>query len=296
MSALQNNIPAPTAGAQESWVLEWSGRQNNFHVQRLKHALQSNLAMFAKDGRNDYLTLAIGTHDEVSAMADELRPVQFKRDEAQRSREAEVAEERQFASHFLEWSSSTNTLHIEEISDPIKNARKAFIENRPSDGRTIAIGSLEKCREIAHDLKPVLVARESALRGPKPEPLALDDMLSSLALVYPTLPAMSLSDWDPKNYGNKIGVLTGASAGGEMHDGMPIFHLTADGEGPYDGVVHNDFIAWLHERGWYCERYDGETFFLLPDDGTEDKAVEAVWAASVLDKATRWTEADGLPF
>lgn len=65
------------------------------------------------------------------------------------------------------------------------------------------------------------------------------------------------------DYKDWLGVWTGGP--GDMPDGLPIFnsliHTTDEG---YGGGVHDGFRAWLEQRGWYIENYDGQTMFIIP--------------------------------
>ena len=59
----------------ETYVLEWSHSSNGFHVHPLARALESGRAAFRENRRSDYVPIAAGTLDAVTALADELRPV-----------------------------------------------------------------------------------------------------------------------------------------------------------------------------------------------------------------------------
>ncbi len=58
---------------QPLWALEWSQRQNTFHVQPLHDALSANRSAYTGNAKGDYRILHIGYRDEVDAMADACR-------------------------------------------------------------------------------------------------------------------------------------------------------------------------------------------------------------------------------
>lgn len=60
---------------KDLWVLEWSQRQNVFHVQRLEKTLSFNRSLYANNRptSNDYRVLLVGAHDECQATADAAR-------------------------------------------------------------------------------------------------------------------------------------------------------------------------------------------------------------------------------
>lgn len=64
------------------YVLEWHHASNNFHVQPLARALDSNRYAFAENRAAAYIAIGLGTHDEMTALADELRPVMRAREVA----------------------------------------------------------------------------------------------------------------------------------------------------------------------------------------------------------------------
>jgi hypothetical protein len=54
----------------EQYVLEWSRKTNNFHVQPLVHSLASAQRAFLKNSSNDYHIIMVGTQDACLAMAE----------------------------------------------------------------------------------------------------------------------------------------------------------------------------------------------------------------------------------
>lgn len=58
------------------WVLEWSQKSNNLHVQPLAQTAGLNEARFILNAPppNDYVVLAVGTYAEITHKADEIRP------------------------------------------------------------------------------------------------------------------------------------------------------------------------------------------------------------------------------
>lgn len=64
----------------ELYVLEWSKKQGMPHVQRLEYTLSHNRKAYMEDKAvRDYIPLAVGTFDEMSAAADAIRPTLEKR-------------------------------------------------------------------------------------------------------------------------------------------------------------------------------------------------------------------------
>ena len=55
------------------YVLEWSQRSNNFHVQPLETTLAKNQECFLSDRSHDWIVLMVGSHDVVTRMADNHR-------------------------------------------------------------------------------------------------------------------------------------------------------------------------------------------------------------------------------
>ena len=55
------------------YVLEWSKKTNNFHIQPIETTLAKNQECFLKDTTHDYIVLMVGTWDVVTAMADNHR-------------------------------------------------------------------------------------------------------------------------------------------------------------------------------------------------------------------------------
>lgn len=65
----------------ELWVLEWSHKTNNLHIQPSGRLAGLNMSRFVLNApvRGDYVVLAVGTHKEVSEAADQIRPTIIKR-------------------------------------------------------------------------------------------------------------------------------------------------------------------------------------------------------------------------
>lgn len=68
----------------EVWALLWSKKSNCFHVEPLARTAASGMVFFRTNATNDYLLLACGSYEEVSAKADELRSICRERDEVRR--------------------------------------------------------------------------------------------------------------------------------------------------------------------------------------------------------------------
>lgn len=87
-------------------------------------------------------------------------------------------------------------------------------------------------------------------------------LIADLKALCPELHIRPVSEFG-SDYKDWVGVWTGGP--GDMPDGLPIFnsliHTTDEG---YDGGVHDGFTAWLEQRGWYIENYDGQTMFIIP--------------------------------
>ena len=73
----------------DTYALLWSKKSNCFHIEPLQDTVAKGLRFFRAQQTNDYLVIGIGTHDECSAMADELRPTLTERDAVRRLYEAE---------------------------------------------------------------------------------------------------------------------------------------------------------------------------------------------------------------
>ena len=98
-------------------------------------------------------------------------------------------------------------------------------------------------------------------------PMTTEQMLTELSITFPALWKRRLSEFGP-DYAGAQGVWTGQDGGHLMQDGYAIFNSLQNGAPPYNGRVHEAFEAWLENRGWYCECYDGCTHFLLPMEET----------------------------
>ena len=55
------------------WVLEWSSRQNAFHIQTAETSVERNLVNMIRDQSTDYITICIGTREECDSPADRFR-------------------------------------------------------------------------------------------------------------------------------------------------------------------------------------------------------------------------------
>lgn len=59
---------------KELYFLEWSKKQGFFHIQRMEHTLANNMVAFEMNKPlNDYHVLGVGTQQEMTDLADELR-------------------------------------------------------------------------------------------------------------------------------------------------------------------------------------------------------------------------------
>lgn len=68
----------------EIHALLWSKKANAFHTEPLSRAAESGMRFYQGNMTNDYLLIAFGTDDEISAKADELRPLLVERAEVRR--------------------------------------------------------------------------------------------------------------------------------------------------------------------------------------------------------------------
>ena len=75
--------------SNDTYALLWSKKSNCFHIEPLHDTVVKGLRFFRAQQTNDYLVIGIGTHDECSAKADELRPTLTERDAVRRLYEAE---------------------------------------------------------------------------------------------------------------------------------------------------------------------------------------------------------------
>jgi hypothetical protein len=85
-------------------------------------------------------------------------------------------------------------------------------------------------------------------------------LLADLAATFPGVFARPLREHGSAGF--DFGVWTGGDA--HMPDGMPIFSELLTNEPEYEDGAHAGFRAWLQQRGWTVENYDGETFFIVP--------------------------------
>ena len=72
-----------TEATKDLWVLEWSQRQNVFHVQRLEKTLSFNRSLYANNRptSNDYRVLLVGTHLECHDAANAARQTLHERED-----------------------------------------------------------------------------------------------------------------------------------------------------------------------------------------------------------------------
>ena len=103
-------------------------------------------------------------------------------------------------------------------------------------------------------------------------PMSVEAMHTDLRLTFPALRTRPLQDFGVRGFTE--GFWTDEESAHSMPDGLRIFDnisaLAGDDAPDYDGTVHAGFVAWLDARGWYVERYDGLTYFLVPDRGAPD--------------------------
>ena len=64
------------------YCLEWSKKQNCFHVQKLAYTLAKNQQAFIADTSNDYIVIMVGTLEVCTAMADTHESVLIEREAA----------------------------------------------------------------------------------------------------------------------------------------------------------------------------------------------------------------------
>tara|TARA_R110000782_G_scaffold268695_1_gene365630 strand:- start:57 stop:275 length:219 start_codon:yes stop_codon:yes gene_type:complete len=57
----------------DNWVLEWSKRQNAFHIQEEQRAVEKNLNNLLNNEGSDYITLCIGSRTKCDRAADKYR-------------------------------------------------------------------------------------------------------------------------------------------------------------------------------------------------------------------------------
>lgn len=55
------------------WVLEWSKKQNAFHIDEAQRTVERNLNAMINDDSCDYITLCIGTRESCDAQANRFR-------------------------------------------------------------------------------------------------------------------------------------------------------------------------------------------------------------------------------
>lgn len=55
------------------YVLEWSKKSNNFHVQKLEYTLARNQSLFIDNQSHDWIVLMVGTFDACTSLAESQR-------------------------------------------------------------------------------------------------------------------------------------------------------------------------------------------------------------------------------
>jgi len=70
------------------YCLEWSKKQNCFHVQNLVESLAKNQESFMADTSHDYIVLMVGTFKVCTEMADRHREVLIERSAARPEKDA----------------------------------------------------------------------------------------------------------------------------------------------------------------------------------------------------------------
>ena len=66
----------------DQWVLEWSKRQNAFHIQEVAGMVEKNLNAMLNNQGGDYIVLCVGTRGEVDKQADRFRHYLMQRENA----------------------------------------------------------------------------------------------------------------------------------------------------------------------------------------------------------------------
>jgi hypothetical protein len=64
----------------DSYVLEWSKKQNAFHIQETKVMIEKNLNNMIGDGSNDYIVVFQGSREGCDTVASKLRSRLVDRD------------------------------------------------------------------------------------------------------------------------------------------------------------------------------------------------------------------------
>ena len=57
------------------YVLEWSKKQNSFHIQPLEQTILRNMECFKSNTTHDYIILEIGNHDSICNIAECQRKI-----------------------------------------------------------------------------------------------------------------------------------------------------------------------------------------------------------------------------
>jgi len=63
----------------KTYVLEWSKKSNNFHIQPLETTLANNQKLFVDENSHDWIVLFVGERKACSQMADNWRERLIKR-------------------------------------------------------------------------------------------------------------------------------------------------------------------------------------------------------------------------
>lgn len=106
--------------------------------------------------------------------------------------------------------------------------------------------------------------------------LSQEALIADMKSAFPGLLARTGAEFG-KDYSGAV--WTGGEAC--MPDGMRILSYMNESE-EYDGGVHEGFTAWLENRGWYLECYDGETYLAYPvsifEPYLEYEKAKAAWS------------------
>jgi hypothetical protein len=108
-------------------------------------------------------------------------------------------------------------------------------------------------------------------------------LITELKATFPGIHARPLAEFGYKPC--RHGVWTGGEAA--LADGELIFSsLCCNDPDYYDGQVHHAFIAWLDQRGWVVENYDGHVFFIRSKAEHDDESARSKRLDDLLEQRT----------
>lgn len=123
--------------------------------------------------------------------------------------------------------------------------------------------------------------------------MTIDELMKDIAVVFPRMKR----DTRKVNFGAGPEMRWMISAPSDIlfPDGLPIFSDLMNGEPTHDIGVHEAFINWVENRGWYLIRFDD--FWWMFEEIPSEEEVEALRVALAEVAASEpWRNPLELPF